>query len=43
MRTFLDKLHELKLNEVARRKNEISENNLRLKVETLGPGPVYRN
>ena len=28
MRTFLDRLHDLKLNEVALRKNEISENNI---------------
>ena len=39
MRTFLDRLHDLKLNEVALRKNEIPENNLRVKVESLGPGP----
>ena len=43
MRTFLDRLHDLKLNEVALRKNEIPENNLRVKVETLGPGPDFRN
>ena len=43
MRTFLDRLHDLKLNEVALRKNEISENNLRVKVETLGPGSDFRN
>ena len=43
MRTFLDRLHDLKLNEVALRKNEISENNLRVKVETLGPGPDFRH
>mgnify|MGYP007064202219 CR=1 FL=1 len=36
MRTFLDRLHDLKLNEVALRKNEISENNLRVKVEKIG-------
>ena len=41
MRTFLDRLHDLKLNEVALRKNEISENKLRVKVETLGPGPGF--
>ena len=43
MRTFLDRLHDLKLNEVALRKNLISENNLRVNVETLVPGPDFRN
>ena len=43
MRTFLDRLYDLKLNEVALRKNEISENNLRAKVETIGPGSDFRN
>ena len=43
MRTFLDKLHDLKLKEVAKRKNKISEIDLRVKVETIGQVPDFRN
>ena len=43
MRTFLDKLYDLKIKEVVKRKIEISEKNLRLKVETLGRAPYFRN
>ena len=43
MRTFLDKLHDLKLKEVAKRKNEISEIDLRVKAETIGQIPDFRN
>ena len=42
MRTFLDKLHDLKLNEVAERKKKISEKNLLIKLETLGPAADFR-
>ena len=42
MRTFLDKLHDLKLNEVAERKKKISEKNLLIKLETLGQAADFR-
>ena len=39
MRTFLDKLRELKQNEVSKRKIEINEDHLRAKVNNLGKAP----
>ncbi len=42
MRTFLDKLHDLKLKEVAQRRKIISENNLRGQAEALGNATDFR-
>ena len=42
MRTFLDKLHDLKLKEVAQRRKIISENNLRSQAEALGNATDFR-
>ena len=43
MRTFLDRLHDLKLKEVAQRQIKISENNLRAQVEKLDQAPAFRS
>ena len=42
MRTFLDKLHDIKLKEVAQRRKIISENNLRSQAEALGNATDFR-
>ena len=42
MRTFLDKLRELKQNEVAKRQKEINEENLRAEVNNLEKAPDFR-
>ena len=42
MRTFLDKLHDLKLKEVAQRRKFISENNLRSQAEAFGNATDFR-
>ena len=42
MRTFLDKLHDLKLKEIAQRRKIISENNLRSQAEALGNATDFR-
>ena len=42
MRTFLDKLHDIKLKEVAQRRKIISENNLRTQAESLGNATDFR-
>ena len=42
MRTFLDKLRELKQNEVAKRQNEINEGNLRAEVNNLEKATDFR-
>ena len=43
MRTFLDRLHDLKLKEVAQRQIKISEKNLRGQVEMLGLASAFRS
>ena len=42
MRTFLDKLHDIKLKEVDQRRKIISENNLRSQAEALGNATDFR-
>ncbi|MEC9068772.1 MAG: indole-3-glycerol phosphate synthase TrpC [SAR324 cluster bacterium] len=42
MRTFLDKLHDIKLKEVDQRRKIISENNLRIQAEALGNATDFR-
>lgn len=42
MRTFLDKMHDLKLKEVAKRQSIITEKNLRKKIEELSQLPVFK-
>ena len=42
MRTFLDKLHDIKLKEVDQRRKIISENNLRSQAEALGNAKDFR-
>ena len=42
MRTFLDKLREIKQNEVAKRQKEINEENLRAEVNNLEKAPDFR-
>jgi len=42
MRTFLDKLHDIKLKEVDQRRKIISENNLRRQAEALGNAMDFR-
>ena len=42
MRTFLDKLREIKQNEVSRRQIEINESHLRAEVENLEKAPDFR-
>ena len=42
MRTFLDKMHDLKLKEVAKRQSIITEKNLRKKIEELSQFPVFK-
>ncbi len=42
MRTFLDKLHDIKLKEVDQRRKIISENNLRSQAEALGHATDFR-
>ena len=43
MRTFLDRLHDLKLKEVAQRQIKIPEKNLRDQVEKLGQTSAFRS
>ncbi|MBS1254966.1 MAG: Indole-3-glycerol phosphate synthase [Deltaproteobacteria bacterium] len=42
MRTFLDRLHDLKLKEIAQRRSEISEENLRTQIDKLEAAPDFR-
>ncbi len=42
MRTFLDKLHDIKLKEIDQRRKIISENNLRSQAEALGNATDFR-
>ena len=42
MRTFLDKLRELKQNEVSKRQIEINEDHLRSEVNNLEKAPDFR-
>jgi indole-3-glycerol phosphate synthase len=42
VRTFLDRLHDLKLKEIAQRRSEISEENLRTQIDKLEAAPDFR-